>query len=425
MSAILVVNSGSSSFKYQLIDVDTEDLLASGLVERIGEAVGRATHTVTAAGFGHGRAGEPVPTVLDATYDRELPIPDHTAGFTVMLEAFAENGPSLGETPPVAVGHRVVHGGARFFEPTVITPLVEINIEDLSVLAPLHNPANLQGIRAAKRAFPDIPHVAVFDTAFHQTLAPAAYTYAIDRELAEAHRVRRYGFHGTSHKFVSEAAARFLGRDDADTGADLRQIVFHLGNGASVTAIRGGRSVDTSMGLTPLEGLVMGTRSGDLDPAVLIHLARRAGKSIDDLDDLLNRRSGLFGLAGVSDMRDLVARKDAGDAAAALAFDVYIHRLRAYAGAYLAQLGGADVISFTAGVGENAASVRTEALATLGFAGVEIDPDRNAARAPGIRVISTDASPVTVLVVPTNEELEIARQSMQAVRSRATGRVAG
>ena len=415
MSAILVVNSGSSSFKYQLIDVATEDLLASGLVERIGEAVGRATHTVTAAGFGQGRGGEPAPTVLEATYDRELPIPDHTAGFAVMLEAFAENGPSLVDSPPVAVGHRVVHGGARFFEPTVITPLVEINIEDLSVLAPLHNPANLQGIRAAKQAFPDIPHVAVFDTAFHQTLAPAAYTYAIDRELAEAHRVRRYGFHGTSHKYVSEAAARFLGRDTVETGADLRQIVFHLGNGGSVTAIRGGRSVDTSMGLTPLEGLVMGTRSGDLDPAVLIHLARRAGQSIDDLDDLLNRRSGLLGLAGVSDMRDLVARRDAGDEAAALAFDVYIHRLRAYAGAYLVQLGGADVISFTAGVGENSAPVRAEALATLGFAGVQIDPERNAARARGIRVISTDASPVTVLVVPTNEELEIARQSMQAV----------
>ena len=416
MSTILVVNSGSSSFKYQLIDVDTENLLASGLVERIGEPVGRAIHTVTSAGFAEGRAGETAPTVPDATYERELPIPDHTAGFAVMLEAFDANGPSLSAAPPVAVGHRVVHGGARFFEPTVITPLVEINIDELSVLAPLHNPANLQGIRAATRAFPDIPHVAVFDTAFHQTLAPAAYTYAIDRELAEAHRVRRYGFHGTSHKYVSEAAARFVGCDaDDPRRADLRQIVFHLGNGGSVTAIRGGRSVDTSMGLTPLEGLVMGTRSGDLDPAVLIHLARRAGQSIDDLDDLLNRRSGLLGLAGVSDMRDLVARRDAGDEAATLAFDVYIHRLRAYAGAYLAQLGGADVISFTAGVGENSAPVRAGALATLGFAGVQLDPERNAARASGIRVISTDASPVTVLVVPTNEELEIARQSMQAI----------
>ena len=411
MSAILVVNSGSSSFKYQLIDVDSEALLASGLVERIGEEVGSASHTVTAAGLGHSDPTRPAPTVLNATSQREVPIPDHTAGFAVMLEAFADNGPSLAEKPPVAVGHRVVHGGARFFEPTVITPLVEITIDELSVLAPLHNPANLQGIRAAKKAFPDVAHVAVFDTAFHQTLAPAAYTYAIDRELAEAHRVRRYGFHGTSHKFVSEAAAHFLGRPNAD----LRQIVFHLGNGASVAAIRGGRSVDTSMGLTPLEGLVMGTRSGDLDPAVLIHLARRAGQSIDDLDDLLNRRSGLQGLAGISDMRDLVARRGAGDEAAALAFDVYVHRLRAYAGAYLAELGGADVISFTAGVGENAPLVRAEALATLDFAGVRIDPARNAARSARIRIISTDDSAITVLVVPTNEELEIARQSLQAV----------
>ena len=411
MSAILVVNSGSSSFKYQLIDVDSEALLASGLVERIGEEVGSASHTVTAAGLGHSDPTRPAPTVLNATSQREVPIPDHTAGFAVMLEAFADNGPSLAEKPPVAVGHRVVHGGARFFEPTVITQLVEITIDELSVLAPLHNPANLQGIRAAKKAFPDVAHVAVFDTAFHQTLAPAAYTYAIDRELAEAHRVRRYGFHGTSHKFVSEAAAHFLGRPNAD----LRQIVFHLGNGASVAAIRGGRSVDTSMGLTPLEGLVMGTRSGDLDPAVLIHLARRAGQSIDDLDDLLNRRSGLQGLAGISDMRDLVARRGAGDEAAALAFDVYVHRLRAYAGAYLAELGGADVISFTAGVGENAPLVRAEALATLDFAGVRIDPARNAARSARIRIISTDDSAITVLVVPTNEELEIARQSLQAV----------
>jgi acetate kinase len=262
---------------------------------------------------------------------------------------------------------------------------------------------------AAKSAFPDVPHVAVFDTAFHQTLPPAAYTYAIDAELAASHRIRRYGFHGTSHKFVSEAAAAFVGRPLAE----LRQIVFHLGNGASVTAIQGGRSVETSMGLTPLEGLVMGTRSGDIDPAALFHLARRAGMSIDDLDDLLNKRSGLLGLAGVADMRDIERGVERGDAAAALAFDVYIHRLRAYAGAYLAQLGGVDVISFTAGVGENAPEIRALALATLGFAGVAIDAERNEARGRGIRTISTDASRVTVLVVPTNEELEIARQTMQ------------
>jgi acetate kinase len=328
----------------------------------------------------------------------------------VMLEMFSEHGPSLTEHPPVAVGHRVVHGGARFFEPTLITSLVEINIEDLAVLAPLHNPANLAGIRAAKASFADVPHVAVFDTAFHQTLPPAAYTYAIDAELARAHRVRRYGFHGTSHKYVSEQAAAFLGRPNDE----LRQLVFHLGNGASVTAVENGRSVETSMGFTPLGGLVMGTRSGDIDPAALLHLARRAGLSIDDLDTLLNKRSGMLGLAGHSDMRDIMTGRATGDAAATLAYDVYIHRLRAYAGAYIAQLGGVDVISFTAGVGENSPDVRVDALATLGFLGVHVDAERNAVRG-GIRRISADESDVEVLVVPTDEELEIARQTLAAV----------
>lgn len=407
MTPVLVVNSGSSSFKYQLIDMDAETTLASGLVERIGEPLGKATHTVIAPDPDGGGAA-----FTDATYTRELPIPDHTAGFGVMLDAFAVDGPSLEEHPPVAVGHRVVHGGARFFEPTLITPLVEINIDELSVLAPLHNPANLAGIVAAREAFGDVPHVAVFDTAFHQTLAPEAYTYAIDAKLAASHRIRRYGFHGTSHKFVSEAAAAFVGRPLAE----LKQIVFHLGNGASVTAIDGGRSVETSMGFTPLEGLVMGTRSGDIDPAVLFHLARRDGLSIDQLDDLLNKRSGMLGLAGSSDLRDIRAAIAGGDEHAMLAFQVYVHRLRAYAGAYLAQLGGADVISFTAGVGENAPLVRSGALETLGFAGVEIDEERNLAPGRGIRRISTDASHVTVLVVPTDEELEIARQTLGVAR---------
>lgn len=407
MSVVLVVNSGSSSFKYQLLDADAERVLAAGLVERIGADVGQARHTVYAA-----RTDGPAVTMQSATSTRELPIPDHTAGFQVMLDAFAADGPSLAENPPVAVGHRVVHGGARFFAPTLVTPQVRADIEDLAVLAPLHNPANLAGIVAAQSAFGDVPHVAVFDTAFHQTLSPAAYTYAIDRDLAAKHRIRRYGFHGTSHKFVSEEAARFLDRPLRD----LRQIVFHLGNGASVTAIDGGRSVETSMGFTPLEGLVMGTRSGDLDPAVLFQLARREGMSVDDLDDLLNKRSGMLGLAGASDQRDIKEAMERGDESAILAFEVYIHRLRAYAGAYLAQLGGADVISFTAGVGENAPLVRARALETLGFAGVEIDPDRNTAPERGIRRISSDASRVTVLVVPTDEELEIARQTLSVAR---------
>ncbi|MBO0979918.1 acetate/propionate family kinase [Microbacterium sp. SD291] len=402
MSVILVINSGSSSLKYSLIDIEGENELASGLIERIGQPPGAITHTVRPP-----LNADAVVTMLDASYSSERQVADHEAAFAVMLEQFAEHGPRLAEHPPAAVGHRVVHGGARFYEPTPITRDVEEQIDELSVLAPLHNPANLAGIRAAKRVFADVPHLAIFDTAFHQTLPPAAYTYAIDAEIAAAHRVRRYGFHGTSHQFVSESAAAFLGRDPAG----LRQIVFHLGNGASVTAIDGGRSVETSMGLTPLEGLVMGTRSGDIDPAALVHLSRRAGCSIDDLDALLNTRSGLKGLAGRSDMRDILAGVDAGDDAATLAFDVYIHRLRAYAGAYIAQLGGVDVISFTAGVGENAAPVRAAAVATLGFAGVELDAARNIARERGIRRISTDASRVAVLVVPTNEELQIARQT--------------
>lgn len=401
MTPVLVINSGSSSFKYQLVDVDTERRLASGLVERIGEDAGSATHTVFFASDG------PAVAATKATSTIERAIPDHTAGFAVMLEAFAAHGPSLGDTRPVAVGHRVVQGGARFFEPTLITPLVEINIDELAALAPLHNPGALQGIRAARAAFAGIPHVAVFDTAFHQSMPAAAYTYAIDRQTAERHRIRKYGFHGTSHKFVSEAAAAFVGRPLGD----LTQIVLHLGNGASAAAIRGGASVDTSMGLTPLEGLVMGTRSGDVDPSVLGVLARREDMSPGDLDAFLNKRSGLLGLAGVSDMRDVERGRAEGDAAAALAFDVYIHRLRAYIGAYLAQLGGADVISFTAGVGENSAGVRAAALETFGFAGVRIDPERNASGDRGIRVISADDSSVTVLVVPTDEELEIARQA--------------
>ena len=401
MSAVLVINSGSSSFKYQLIDMDTEESLASGLVERIGE------------GEGQGRTEHHGP---NGTSERTLEIPDHTVGFRAMLDAFEADGPSLVEYPPVAVGHRVVHGGARFFEPTIVTRLVEINIEDLADLAPLHNPANLQGIRAAEKAFPDVPHVAVFDTAFHQTLAPDAYTYAIDAALAERHRVRRYGFHGTSHKYVSEEAARFLGRPLGE----LKQIVLHLGNGASACAVDGGRSVDTSMGMTPLEGLVMGTRSGDIDPAVLLHLSRRAHLDTEGLDELLNRRSGVYGLSGHRDMRDVRAAADAGDDAARIAIGTYLHRLKHYIGAYFAVLGGLDVIVFTAGVGENDAAVRAGALEGLERLGIVIDPARNEDRSREARVISADDSAVTVLVVPTNEELEIARQTLAAIDGRSS-----
>lgn len=398
MSVVLVINSGSSSFKYQLIALQdagsTEhEVLASGLVERIGEASGAAKHTT-----------------VSGTHSVERPIADHTAGFQLMLTAFEQYGPDLAGAEIAAVGHRVVHGGKRFFGPTVVTEKVEDDIDDLGALAPLHNPANLEGIRAARTAFPDVPHVAVFDTAFHQTLAPEAYTYAIDAELAERYRVRRYGFHGTSHKFVSEAAARFLGRPLEE----LRIIVLHLGNGASACAVRGGVSVETSMGMTPLEGLVMGTRSGDMDPAVLFHLHRQAGLGVEQLDDLLNRRSGLLGLTGTGDMRDVQKAAAEGDETAASALAVYNHRLRHYIGAYFAHLGGVDAIVFTAGVGENNANVRAETLRPLAHLGVTLDEERNASTSREARRISTDDSAIAALVIPTNEELEIARQALQA-----------
>ncbi len=404
MSHILVINSGSSSLKYSLYDMTSETEIGHGLIERIGGAKGQISHSTLVSADAAGHA-------VEQTVKSDRPIADHAEAFGVMLEQFDAHGPSLETHAPVGVGHRVVHGGARFFAPTLVDERVEHEIGELAVLAPLHNPANLAGIIAARAIFDTVPHVTVFDTAFHQTLPPAAYTYAIDAQLASEHRVRRYGFHGTSHQHVSAAAAEFLGRDIAD----LRQIVFHLGNGASVTAIDGGRSVDTSMGLTPLEGLVMGTRSGDLDPAALLHLARTAGYTIDDLDVLLNTRSGLKGLTGHADMRDILQGLETGDETAQLAFDVYVHRLRAYLGAYLVQLGGVAVFAFTAGVGENAVRVRAEALATLGFLGVEVDPERNASSERGTRRISSDASTVEVLVVPTDEELEIARQTYSLV----------
>jgi len=372
MSTVFVLNAGSSSIKYTVLDLAVPDAagrpseLADGIVERIG---------VPGSG-----------------------VADHATALATVLERIA--GVRID-----AVGHRVVHGGERFTQATVIDDDVEAEIEALVELAPLHNPAGLAGIRAARAALPDVPQVAVFDTAFHATIPPEAATYAIDAELAARHGIRRYGFHGTSYRYVSRAAAELLGRDD------LRMVVLHLGNGASAAAIAGGRSVDTSMGLTPLEGLVMGTRSGDIDPAIPFHLNRVAGLSIDELDDLLNRRSGMLGLSGHADMREVIAASDAGDAAATLALEVYLHRIRHYVGAYAAVLGGIDALVFTAGVGENSDTVRAGTVRGLEFLGVSIDPDANAARATGARSISPAGSPVAVLVVPTDEEWEIARQT--------------
>ncbi len=394
---VLVINSGSSSIKYQLIDVESEEAIAKGLVERIGEPDGHVRH--------QGPRGE-------AT--RELDLPDHEVGLRVALSLFAEVGPPLGEVEVEAVGHRVVHGGDRFSEPVVIDDQVERTIEELVPLAPLHNPANLEGIRTARRVFPDVPHVAVFDTAFHATLPPHAYAYAIDRDIAKTYGIRRYGFHGTSHAYVSREAARLIGRPVED----CRVIVLHLGNGASAAAVRNGRSVETSMGLTPLEGLVMGTRTGDIDAGVVFHLRREAGLSVDELDDLFNRKSGMLGLAGANDMREVHRLADAGDDEAALALEVYCHRLRKYVGAYFAVLGGVDAVAFTAGVGENDARVRAAALAGLDALGISVDEARNESSAREAHVISPDGSPVAVLVVPTNEELEIARQTLALAQRR-------
>lgn len=384
---VLVINSGSSSIKYQLLDPGAQAAVASGLVEQIGEPEGRVRHKMW------GRAVE-----------RRGPIPDHGEGLRLALVMFAEAGLDLDKVNIAAVGHRVVHGGQVFHEPTLITPTVVAEIARLAKLAPLHNPPNVIGIEVAQKQFPDIPHVAVFDTGFFHTLPAAAATYAIDSELAQQYDVRRYGFHGTSHQYVSQQVAAFLGRELPE----LNTIVLHLGNGASASAIHGGVAVETSMGLTPLEGLVMGTRSGDIDAGVLIHLGRAAGMDVDQFDELLNRNSGLKGLSGVNDFRELDKRIEAGDARAKVAYEVYVHRLRKYVGAYLAVLGRVDAIAFTAGVGENAANVREDTLSGLERLGIAVDRQRNRSPERSTRLISTDTSSTTVLVVPTNEELAIA-----------------
>jgi acetate kinase len=378
-STVLVLNSGSSSLKYSLIKPDSGESLADGIVEQIGEPSSRVV--------------------------------DHGAALRVAFEELSEDGIDLKDCGLAAVGHRVVHGGPAFYRPTVIDDAVVAELTGLSMLAPLHNPPALQGIEVARKMLPAVPHVAVFDTAFFHNLPAAAAAYAIDRELAERWQIRRYGFHGTSHRYVSEEAAAFLGRPYGE----LNQIVLHLGNGASASAIAGGRAVDTSMGLTPLEGLVMGTRSGDIDAGIVSYLHREAGMSVDDVESMLNQHSGLLGMAGERDFRRLRELIESGDSSAQLAYDVFTHRLRKYIGAYLAILGHTDVVTFTAGVGENAATVRLDALKGLAGLGIEVDEQRNTQSANGARRISTDGSPITVLVVPTNEELAIARDCLRAI----------
>jgi acetate kinase len=364
----LVLNAGSSSLKYQLVEPVSGDIAVKGIVERIGGSL-----ESYAAALAKVRADLPAAHVA-------------------------------------VVGHRVVHGGERFRTPTVITAGVLDTIRDLIPLAPLHNPAGAAIIEAALAALPDVPHVAVFDTAFFADLPEVATTYAIDRDLARANGIRRYGFHGISHEYVAHQAAELLGRDYGE----LNQIVLHRGNGASASAIEAGRPIDTSMGLTPLEGLVMGTRGGDIDPGALIHLMRHAGLDADGIDDLLSRHAGMYGLTGHVDLRDVHAAAAGTDPAAAraeLALSLYARRLTKYIGGYAAILGRVDVITFTAGVGENDADIRERACVRLGVFGATLDTRRNRARTTGARLISADGSPVAVAVIPTNEELAIARQA--------------
>lgn len=385
---VLVINSGSSSLKYQLVNPENGAAIASGLVERIGENSSLLKHT-----YG------------DQEVNLEAPVHDHSEALAKVLELFDQVGPALSEAGIVAVGHRVVQGGSYFSGPALIDDKVRNLIDDLAPLAPLHNPAHLKGIDVARELI-KVPNVAVFDTAFFQGLPAEAATYALDKEVAAKYSIRRYGAHGTSHQFVSSAVADFLG-----TG-ELKQVVLHLGNGASASAVVNGHAVDTSMGLTPLEGLVMGTRTGDIDPAAVFHLSRVGGMSTDEIDTLFNKQSGLKGLTGDNDMRAVRERANNGDTDARLALDVVVHRLVKYVGSYTAVMGGLDVLTFTAGIGENDAVLRAEVCERLAFMGVKLDEAANAVRSKEPRVISAEDSAVKVLVVPTNEELAIARQAM-------------
>lgn len=391
MSHILLLNCGSSSIKYQLLDPEVGAPEAVGLVERIGLEVGTITHEVG-----------------DNEFREARPFADHTEGVAAVVKMFQDHGPSLDDV--VAVGHRTVHGGSTFVESVRIDSQVIAKLVELSDLAPLHNPPGIAGINAGMAVLPDVPHVAVFDTAFFSTLPPEAYTYAVNHDVAQRNGVRKYGFHGTSHSYVSKKAAEFLG----EPLESLKTIVCHLGNGASISAVDGGVAVDTSMGLTPLQGLVMGTRSGDVDPGLHKYLVR-TGMTINEVDTMLNKKSGMEGLCGFSDMRDVKSAIDAGDAQAKLALDVYVHRLVSYIGSYIAILGGVDALVFTAGVGENATHVRQPVIERLKGLGFELDEEANSKRSKEPREISTPESKVRVLVIPTNEELAMAQETLAVI----------
>lgn len=397
---VLVINSGSSSIKYQLFDMEGKTVLALGLLEQIGERESRLKHKTL-------QKNGTMQTLV-----QNDPVTDHVEGFDKIMEIFASTGALKDSDVLYGIGHRVVHGGESFHEPTLITDTVLDTIREQIPLAPLHNPPNLLGIEVTVARQPEIPQVAVFDTAFHQTIPPHSFRYALPYELAESLHVRRYGFHGTSHQYVSKAAAKHLQRPLEE----LNLITCHLGNGASICAVKDGRSIDTSMGLTPLEGLIMGTRSGDIDPAVIFYLNRKTGKSIDELDALLNKESGMKGICGVNDMREIEELAAGGSERARLAMNMYCYRLKKYIGSYAAILGRVDALVFTAGVGENSERVRATACSDLASLGIILDEQKNTKRAPGIFEIQAWNSQVRILVIPTNEELEIAEQTVSCIQ---------
>ncbi len=394
---VLVINCGSSSLKFQLIDSDTEEVLAKGLCERIGIDGGMVTYQ---------------PEGKDKI-KKQADMPDHTEAVKLVIESLIdkENGVISSLDEIGAVGHRIVHGGESFSSATIIDEKVIKAIEECNDLAPLHNPANLIGIRSCQKIMPNVPMVAVFDTAFHQTMPKKAYLYGIPYEYYEKYKVRRYGFHGTSHEYVSKRAAEFLGRDLND----FKVIVCHLGNGASISAVKNGKCVDTSMGLTPLEGLFMGTRSGNLDPAILQFISNKEKLTIDEMLNILNKKSGVLGMSGVSsDFRDLGEAAHEGNEQAKTTLEAYSYRVAKYIGSYAAAMNGVDAIVFTAGVGENNIEVRQMIGEYLGYLGTGVDKDKNNIRGEEA-VISPDGAKVSVLVIPTNEELAIARETVKLV----------
>jgi len=397
---VLVINSGSSSIKYRLFDMTDKSVLASGVLEQIGETQSRLTHRVHK---GPEKIKQGVAT---------RPVADHREGFQQIEAALNESGAVEDANALFGIGHRVVHGGEEFKQPSRINKKVIDAIRRLIPLAPLHNPANLLGIEVAMQSAPRVPQVAVFDTAFHQSIPEHAFRYAIPQNLYRAHHVRRYGFHGTSHYYVARQAAHLMKRPLKT----LNLVTLHLGNGASATAVKGGKSIDTSMGMTPLEGLIMGTRSGDIDPAIIFYLGRQTGLGRDAVESLLNKNSGLKGICDVNDMREIEELARAGDFRARLAIEMYCYRIKKYIGAYTAALGRLDAVVFTAGIGENSALIRARSCRELSHLGLKIDSSKNRRKSKRAFEIQARDSAVKILVIPTNEELEIAEQTVACIR---------